>query len=110
MDLLNEVNQLGIKLNQAISLLAKYGREWAEAEKDYKITLNQVTFKLKDEKGIKVTMLDKVVYGEKEVADKRYKRDIAEVMYKTAQENVNAIKLQLRIAENQLDREWCNTK
>ena len=51
-----------------------------------------------------MTLIDKVVYGD--CADKRLKRDIAETMYKTAQENINSIKLQIRILDNQIAREW----
>lgn len=107
-DLYNDLQSLMKKLNQAISLLAKYGREFAETEKDYKIVLRQEALKLRAEKGMPVTLIQQVVYGIPEVADKRFKRDIAEAMYQTAQENINSIKLQIRITENQLQREYGN--
>ncbi len=110
MDLFNEVQNLINKLNQAIRLLGQYGREFAESEKNYKITLRQEALKLRAEKNMPVTLIDKTVYGVPEVADKRFKRDVAEAMYNTALENVNSIKLQLRIMENQLNREWGNSK
>ena len=106
-DLINELNDLNRKLSTGINLMAKYGKEYAEAERDYKITLNQECLKLR-ESGIAVTLIDKVVYGVKEVADKRFKRDVAETMYNTSKENVNAIKLQIRILDNQISREWSN--
>lgn len=46
----------------------------------------------------------KELYGK--AANERFKRDVAEVMYKTAQENVNSIKLQIRILNDQISREW----
>lgn len=110
MDLFNDIQDLTNKLNNAIKLLAKYGREFADAEKDYKITLRQEALKLRAEKGMAVTLIQQVVYGVPEVADKRCKRDYAEAMYQTAQENINSIKLQIRILENQLNREWGNTR
>ena len=106
MNLFNEVQELTKKLNQAISLLAKYGREFAEAERNYKVVLRQEALKLRAEKGMPVTLIQQVVYGVPEVADKRLKRDIAEAMYQTAQENINSIKLQIRVLEGQLQREW----
>ena len=106
-DLINELNNLNKKLSTGINLMAKYGKEYAEAERDYKITLNQECLKLRDS-GMAVTLIDKVVYGVKEVADKRFKRDVAEAMYNTAKENANAIKLQIRIMDNQISREWSN--
>lgn len=107
-DLINELNSLNKKLSAGINLMSKYGREFAEAERDYKITLNQECLKLRDS-GMAVTLIDKVVYGVKEVADKRFKRDSAEIMWKTAQENINATKLQIRIIDSQISREWSNS-
>ena len=106
MDLFNDIQELTRRLNQAITLLAKYGNELAESERDYKITLRQEALKLRSEKGMPVTLIQQVVYGVPEVADKRFKRDVAEAMYQTAQENINSIKLQIRILESQLQREW----
>lgn len=110
MDLFNDIQDLTNKLNNAIKLLAKYGKEFADSERDYKIALRQEALKLRAEKKMKVTLIQQVVYGVPEVADKRFKRDVAEAMYKTTQENINSIKLQIRILENQLNREWGNTR
>jgi len=110
MDLFNDLQELIRKLNTSIKLLAKYGKELAETERDYKITLRQEALKLRTEKDMPVTLIQQVVYGIPEVADKRFKRDVAESMYQTAQENINSIKLQMRIIEGQLNREWHNTK
>lgn len=101
--MINEMNTLSEKLTQGIRLLAKYGKEYAEAEKEYKIALKQESLKLRDS-GMAVTMIDKVAYGS--VATERFKRDVAKVMYETAAENINAIKLQIRILDNQISREW----
>lgn len=110
MNLYNDIQDLTNRLNQAIKLLAKYGREFAEAERDYKISLRQEALKLRAEKNMPVTLIQQVVYGVPEVAEKRFKRDVAEAMYQTAQENINSIKLQIRVIEGQLNREWSNTK
>ena len=44
--------------------------------------------------------------GSEEIAQLRFKRDCAEVVYKSAQEAINSYKLQLRLLDAQLDREW----
>lgn len=106
MNLYNDIQDLTNRLNQAIKLLAKYGREFAEAERDYKISLRQEALKLRAEKNMPVTLIQQVVYGVPEVAEKRFKRDVAEALYNTAQENINSIKLQIRVIEGQLNREW----
>lgn len=110
MDLFNEIQELIGKLNQSINILAKYGREYAEAEKDYKITLRQEALKLRNDDKMAVTLINQIIYGIPSVADKRFKRDIAEAMYQTAQENINVLKLQIKVLEGQLQREWANCK
>ena len=109
MELENQVNDLCNKLTQSIKILAKYGKELAEAERDYKITLRQEALKLRTQKDMPVTLIQQVVYGIPEVAEKRFKRDVAEAMRNTAQENINVQKLQIRILEEKKKREWGNS-
>ena len=104
-DLINELNSLSNKLSVSGKQMERYGRELAAAERDYKIALRQEALKLR-EGGMAVTMIDKVVYGVPEVANKRFERDIAETMYKTAQESINTLKLKMRILDAQISREW----
>lgn len=110
MDLYNDIQSLTLKLNQSIKLLAQYGREYAEAEKNYKIVLRQEALKLRSEKDMPVTLIQQVVYGVPEVADKRFKRDVAEAMRETALESINVLKLQIRLLEAQIEREWSSAK
>ena len=105
MDYVNQIQELTKRLNTSVVKLRDYGRELAEAEKDYKITLRQEALKLRSD-GMAVTLINQIVYGIPEVADKRFKRDIAETMHQTAIENINSIKLQIRILESQVQREW----
>lgn len=106
MDLFLELQELQKRLNNSVKYLKQYGIELATAERDYKIALRQEALKLRTEKDMPVTLIQQVVYGVPEVAEKRYKRDIAEAMRDTALENINSIKLQIRIVEGQLSREY----
>ena len=109
-DLFNEL-QLKIKeLNISIKKLRETGTEYAQAEKDYKITLRQEALKLRAEKGMPVTLIKQVVYGVPEVAEKRFQRDVKEAIYQANQEAIQSTKLQIRIIESQISREWNNTK
>ena len=110
MDLLNDLNQKIKELNLSIKELRNTGTKYAEAERDYKITLRQEALKLRAEKGMAITLIQQVVYGVPEVAEKRFQRDVAEAVYKANQEAINSIKLQIRVIESQLSREWSNTK
>ena len=110
MDLFNQMQEMIQKLNISIKSLANNGQALAEAEKEYKITLRQEALKLRQEKGMPVTLIQQIVYGVPEVAEKRFKRDVAEAMYNTNQEYINTMKLQIRIIENQLSREFGNVR
>ena len=108
MDLYTDIQELMKELTASIKLLRANGNALAEAEKDYKITLRQEALKLRAEKDMPVTLINQVIYGVPEVAEKRLKRDIAETMYNTNLEHINVTKLKLRVLENQLQREWGN--
>lgn len=105
MDLYEELETKRKQLSQAILDLRKNGTAYAQAEKDYKILLRMECLKLRDE-GMAIGMIDKTCYGIPSVAEARYKRDVAEAVYKANNEAINSIKLQIRLIENQLQREY----
>ncbi len=105
-DLVNEINDLCQKLTVAGKQMMKYGNALAEAERDYKICLREEALKLRETKDMPVTLINQVVYGIPDVANKRFKRDVAETMYKTSQESINTLKLKIRILDAQVSREW----
>lgn len=104
-ELMNRLNDLTYKLTQGIKLMGKYGREYAQAEHDYKIELAKEAIRLRDTE-MPVTQINLVIYGSRDVPKMRFKRDTAQVMYETSKENINALKLQIRLLEAQIDREW----
>ena len=110
MDLANDIQELMKELSASIKLLRKNGNDLASAERDYKICLRQEALKLRTEKDMPVTLINQIIYGVPEVAEKRFKRDVAETMYNTNQEHINVTKLKLRLLESQLNREWSNIK
>ena len=105
-DLVNELNDLCAKLSVSGKLLAKHGNELAEAEKNYKIKLREEALKLRSEEKLAVTLINQIVYGIPEVAELRFKRDVAETMYKVSQESINTLKLKIRVLDAQIQREW----
>ena len=106
-ELYNELQQKTKDLEVSIRQLRKNGMAYAQAERDYKILLRQECLKLRED-GIAIGMIDKTCYGIPAVAEARYIRDVAEVVYKANQEAINSIKLQLRLIESQIQREWGN--
>ena len=105
MDLVNEIFNKSEELSQSIKLLRKNGEDLAEREKNYKIKLSQTALKLKDD-GMPVTLINQVIYGMSEVADLRFKRDCADALYKANLEHIQVVKLQLRLMEAQVNREY----
>ena len=104
-DLYTQIEAKNRELQQSVKLLRKIGTDLATAERDYKVLLRQEILKLRDE-GVAVGVIDKICYGIPSVADARFKRDVAEVTYKANLEFINSTKLQLRLLEEQLKREW----
>ena len=51
-------------------------------------------------------MIQLTCYGVPDVAELRFRRDVAETVYQANKEAINAIKLELRLIENQIQREW----
>lgn len=105
MDLYEQITSLMAELSESIKRLRKNGTALAEAERDYKITLRQEALKLR-ENDTPVTLINQVIYGVEGVADKRFKRDVAQAVYEANKEHINVTKLKLRILESQLSREW----
>lgn len=105
MDLFNDLQTKTKELEVSIKSLRQTGTSYAQAEKDYKVLLRQECLKLRDE-GMAIGMIDKTCYGIPSVAEARFKRDVAEAVYKANLEAINSIKLQMRLLENQLQREY----
>ena len=108
-DLMQSLQEYSEALDQSVKRLRKNGEALAQAERDYKILLRQEVLKLRDE-GMAVGIIDKTIYGVPAVAEARFKRDIADAMYKANQEHINTTKLHLRIIESQISREWGKTQ
>ena len=108
MDLYLELQNKIQQLELSIKSLRTNGTSYANAEKDYKMLLRVECLKLRDE-GMAITLIDKICYGIPSVAEARYKRDVAEAVYKANQEAINSLKLQMRLIENQIGREYENT-
>ena len=105
MELYAELQAKTRQLEASIKQLRQNGTAYAQAEMEYKMLLRQECLRLRDE-GMAIGMIDKTCYGIPAVAEARFKRDVAETVYKANQEAINSIKLQLRLIESQISREW----
>lgn len=105
MDLMQELQTKIRQLEKSLKDLRENGTAYAQAEKEYKMLLKVECLKLRDD-GMAIGMIDKVCYGIPSVAEARYRRDVAKTVYEANQEAINTLKLQLRLIENQISREF----
>ena len=104
-DLYSELTLKTGELNTCVKMLRKTGTEFAEAERAYQVKKAEVALRLRDE-GMPVGLIEMTIKGHPEVAPMMFKRDVAEVTYKANQEATQSYKLQMRLIENQIQREW----
>ena len=105
MELWTEINEKRALLDKAIDTLAQNGYDLAAKERDYKIAINKKALELRAE-DTPVTLINTIIYGYEDISKLIFERDTAEVKYNANNEYINTIKLQIRILENQLTREY----
>ena len=104
-DLIQEIGAKSALLDAAIKQLGIRGRAYAQAEHDYRVSMRK---KILDEraKGTPVTIISDLCRGDPEVAKLRLERDIALTIYESAKEAIAGYKLQIRIIDSQIERDW----
>lgn len=108
MDLQEELIRKNKELDLSLKQLRKNANEYAVAERDYKVLLRQEVLKLREE-GEAIGVITLICYGIPSVAEKRFKRDVAKAIYEANQEAINTLKLQIRLIESQINREYTNS-
>lgn len=104
-DLGSSLDKKLVELEYSVKRLRETGEDKAQAEQRYKIALAKEALKLRDDK-LPATLINLVVYGSGEVPNLRLQRDIKETIYQANQDAINSLKLQIRVIENQIEREW----
>ena len=92
-------------LDKALQQLGNRGRNYADAEQKYRVALAEKIL-IERDKGTPVTIISDICRGDKTIAKLKFDRDVSEVVYKAAMEACNVYKLQLKVIENQLEREY----
>lgn len=105
MDLVNELNSLSNKLSLSIKSLIKTGKDYAKAYTDYRVALAKELVRLKDD-GMAVTIAYDVARGKPEIAKLKFNEIATEAVYKANLEAINSTKLQIKIIQNQIDKEY----
>lgn len=105
MELYEELMAKIKQLEYSVKQLRTLGSAYASSERDYKVLLRQEVLKMREE-GQAVGIIELTCYGIPSVAEARFKRDAAEAVYDACKEAIQSLKLQIRIIEGQLAREW----
>lgn len=100
-----KINQLLSELDDELVNYRNAGYQLANNEAEYRMALN---IKILEERsiGTPVTIINDLCRGDEKIALLRQLRDSAEVEYNTCREKINAIKLAIRIKNDQIAREW----
>lgn len=104
-DLWSELDGKLKELDHSIGELRRSGTAYAEAQKAYKIKLREWCLRLKSQ-GMAIGLIDKTCYGIPEVAELRFRRDVADTIYHANMDAINALKLEIRIIDAQIAREY----
>ena len=107
MELFEQMKQLTELLNKALGEYKKRGLEYANAYKNYRIAVAQELLRLRDE-GMAVTIAYDIARGKDEVAELKRQEIISESLYKSCQEAINSYKLQIKILQEQINKEYGN--
>ena len=105
MDLLNQITTLTEQLTTSVKMLRRTGQEYAEAQMNYRMALAKKITEL-EATGRPVTNLLYIAKGDKDVAKAKYEEICKEAIYKANLESINAIKVNIRILDNQYQKEW----
>lgn len=100
-----KLQELNNYLTSALSEYKVRGKEYAKAYKNYRILLSQELLKLKAE-GMPVTIAYDIARGTEHVANAKEQEIITECLYKSCQEAINTFKLQIKILQENINKDY----
>ena len=105
MDLQLEIENKLRQLDKSVKLLRTTGSQYAKSYSEYRVALSKKLLELKDE-GMAVTLAYDVARGIPEIAKLKFNEISDEAIYLANKESINAIKLEIKILEEQIKREY----
>lgn len=94
-----EILETAKRLQKASSKIFELGKDKAETERNYRVALMHEMLILKSE-GMSIGMINDVARGR--VSELLFKRDLAEIMYKSGQESMHALQSTLSALQSLL--------
>ena len=105
MDLFSELMEKSRLLDNSIKMLRKTGSDYAKAYTDYRVALAKELVKLKEE-GYAITLAGDIARGKPDIAHLKFEEISKEAIYKANMESINVLKLQIKIIQEQLNKEY----
>lgn len=109
MDLLQELWKINDLLTKALEQYKQRGREYAQAYKTYRVMLAQELLRLRAEQ-VPVTIAYDIARGKEDIANAKEQEIITESLYESCKEAINTYKLQMKIIQEQINKEWNNNE
>ena len=107
MDIVNEISQKITLLDNSIKMLRKTGSDYAKAYTDYRVALAKELLILKNE-GYAITLAGDIARGKPEIAHLKFEEISKEAIYKANMESINVLKLEIKILQEQYNKEYVN--
>lgn len=107
MDIANEISQKTALLDNSIKMLRKTGSDYAKAYTDYRVALAKELLILKNE-GYAITLAGDIARGKPEIAHLKFEEISKEAIYKANIESINVLKLEIKILQEQYNKEYTN--
>ena len=105
MDIQMEIQKKLKQLDVSVKELRNTGSRYAESYTNYRIAVAKELVMLRDD-GVPVTIAFDVARGKPEIAKLKFNEIRDEAIYLANKESIMAIKLEIKILENQLQREY----
>lgn len=105
MEEIQKMQELNTYLTMALAEYKKRGTDYAKAYKNYRVLLSQELLKLKAE-GMPVTIAYDIARGTEQVANAKEQEIITECLYKSCQEAINTYKLQIKILQENINKDY----
>ena len=105
MDLTNELQEKCRLLDNSIKMLRKTGSEYAKAYTDYRVALAKELLLLKND-GFAITLAGDIARGKPEIAHLKFEEISKEAIYRANLESINALKLEIKIIQEQINKEY----
>lgn len=93
------------QLSAMVAEMRQMAKSYAAADATYR-RVKALAILDERNRGTAATIARDVIYSRQDVFDALMERDSAEVVYEAQKEGINALKLEIRVMEAQMQREW----